>query len=611
MKVRDNGRARWLGHCLPHKSDLASFVTPNKEVGSLIRFMLRPSVVLSAVLAIGVCGAAWADTSAGAYLAGRQAARGSDFSAASGYFARALASDRKNSALLEATAQAFLSTGQVKRALPMALILQGEEIRSQIAHIVVTANLIEDEEYNALLTREGEDQGIGPLIDGLIKAWAHIGAGDVGAGLAEFDRIAEGGGLRGFAMYHKAMALAFMGDFEGAEAIFADPASGGVMMTRRGAMARAEILSQLQRNEDALSMLAEAFASSLDPGLERLAERLASGEQLPFTHVRSAKDGLAEVFFSIAAALRNEAGDDYTLLYARVAQFLRPDHIDGILLVAELLDALGQYELAVTAYKSVPANSPDFHAAELGRAEAMRRSGKADAAIEVLEQLAKSHPELHIVHSSLGDLFRQQEDYRSAVEAYDTALSLSEEGGRSRWFLLYARGISHERLDEWENAEADFRAALALNPDQPQVLNYLGYSLVEKQMKLDEALDMIERAVSARPDSGYIVDSLGWVLYRLGRYEEAVGHMERAVELMPVDPVVNDHLGDVYWAVGRYREADFQWRRALSFIDPGDTGSEADPDRIRRKLEVGLDVVLSEEGAPPLRAAEGTANDGG
>ena len=147
----------------------------------------------------------------------------------------------------------------------------------------------------------------------------------------------------------------------------------------------------------------------------------------------------------------------------------------------------------------------------------------------------------------------------------------------------------------------DVRKALELNPDQPQVLNYLGYSLVEKQIKLDEALDMIERAVAARPDSGYIVDSLGWVLYRLGRYEEAVVHMERAAELMPVDPIVNDHLGDVLWAVGRYREAEFQWTRALSF-DP----EEKDAVRIRRKLEVGLDVVLAEEGAQPLaRVANG------
>ena len=166
-----------------------------------------------------------------------------------------------------------------------------------------------------------------------------------------------------------------------------------------------------------------------------------------------------------------------------------------------------------------------------------------------------------------------------------------------------ARAIARGRGGNWDGSEADFRAALELNPEQPQVLNYLGYSLVEQQRNLDEALDMIERAVAASPDSGYIVDSLGWVLYRLGRYDEAVEQMERAVELEPVDPVVNGLLGDVYWAVGRTREAEFQWRRALSFVDMTDGDSEADPERMRRKPEVGLDAVLAEEGAPPLTVA--------
>jgi len=148
-------------------------------------------------------------------------------------------------------------------------------------------------------------------------------------------------------------------------------------------------------------------------------------------------------------------------------------------------------------------------------------------------------------------------------------------------------------------SEADFRKALALSPDQPQVLNYLGYSMVEQHVNLDEALSMIERAVAARPDSGYIIDSLGWVLYRLGRYDEAIGHMERAAELMAVDPIVNDHLGDVLWAVGRHLEAEFQWRRALSF-EP----EEADAERIRQKIEIGLDAVLANEGAAPLQLAD-------
>jgi len=362
--------------------------------------------------------------------------------------------------------------------------------------------------------------------------------------------------------------------------------------------------SQLGRNEDALEMLAETFTGVFDPSLTAIADKLASGETLAFDHITSVRDGMAEVFFIIGAALNGEASGDYALIYVRLAEYLRPDHNDALLLSAGILDDLGQYELAVETYKQIPQDSPDHHAAELGRAEALRRAAKPDAAIEVLEQLAGDFPTLPRVHSALGDLQRQEENYSAAVTAYDRALEFSEADSQGRWFLLYARGISHERLDQWDRAEADFRAALELSPQQPQVLNYLGYSLVEKQTNLDEALNMIERAVAARPDSGYIVDSLGWVLYRLGRYEEAVGHMETAVELMAVDPVVNDHLGDVYWAVGRVREAEFQWKRALSFVNPDDLNAEADPDRIRRKLDIGLDEVLAEEGADPLKVAD-------
>ena len=207
-----------------------------------------------------------------------------------------------------------------------------------------------------------------------------------------------------------------------------------------------------------------------------------------------------------------------------------------------------------------------------------------------------------MVHVTLGDFLRSLERYGDAAEAYDRAIPLIGEPQPTHWSLYFSRGICFEREGRWEEAEADFRAALELRPEQPQVLNYLGYSLVEMNQNLDEALDMIERAVEGQPNSGYITDSLGWVLYRLGRFDEAVGHMERAVELLPIDPVVNDHLGDVYWAVGRIREAEFQWSRALSFIKP-DESTDADPERIRRKLEIGLDGVLAEEGAPPLEVA--------
>ncbi|MEY8839355.1 tetratricopeptide repeat protein [Cribrihabitans sp. XS_ASV171] len=546
---------------------------------------------------------AFAENSAGSYLAGRQAIARSDFANAAEFYSRALALDPSNPTLMESVVLSRLAMGEIDRALPVAQQMEAQGLRSQVAHMVVQANLLAEGDYAAYLDRDPGTQGIGKLADGLLAGWAHLGAGSVGQAIAQFDRVGDTNGVRNFARYHKALALASVGDFEGAEAIFAADEGVVTTLSRRAAMARAEVLSQLGRNDDALEMLADVFGPSFDPGLTAVADRLVAGETLPFTHVRTPQEGLAEVFFTIGAALNDEAADDFVLIYARAASYLRPDHIDAILLSAELLEDMGQFDLSVATYRKVPQDSADHHAAEMGRAEALRRAGKPDAAIEVLESLAIDYPMLPLVHSSLGDLLRQQEDYASAVKAYDQSLEFLEEGDSREWFVLYARGISHERLKQWENAEADFRRALELNPDQPQVLNYLGYSLVERQIKLEEALDMIERAAAARPDSGYIIDSLGWVLFRLGRYEEAVAHMERAVELMPVDPVVNDHLGDVYWAVGRHREAEFQWSRALSFVDPGDKDNEAKPDRIRAKLEIGLDAVLAQEGAEPIRVA--------
>ncbi|KEJ96677.1 Tetratricopeptide repeat-containing protein [Pseudosulfitobacter pseudonitzschiae] len=540
---------------------------------------------------------------AGPYLAARQASYLNDFGMAARYYDTALLHDTDNAALMEDATLAHLLLGDVLQALPIALKMEEAGLRSQAAHMAIIADMAQREDYDALLDRDMDTQGIGPLVDGLLTGWAHVGAGDLKAGLAGFDKVSREQGLKGFALYHKAMALAMSGEYEAAEAIFSGTDSGTMVRTRRGAMARAEVLSQLDRNADAVASLQEAFGGSLDPELERVITALEAGETLPFTHVTSARDGLAEVFYSLAGALRSEASADYTLLYGRLARYLRPNHVDALLLNAELLEELDQYDLAIAVYKEVPASDPAFHAAELGRAAALRRADKPDAAIEVLEQLTRSYPDLPVVFSTLGDVLRQQDQFAESIAAYDRALELTAEGARAEWFLLYARAIAHERLGQWKEAEADFRHALALNPGQPQVLNYLGYSMVEQQVNLDEALEMIEQAVAASPDSGYIIDSLGWVLYRLGRYEEAIVHMERAAQLEPVDAVVNDHLGDTLWAVGRKREARFQWRRALSFVDATEENSEADPARIRRKLEVGLDKVLAEEGAPPLKVA--------
>ncbi|MDE0345797.1 MAG: tetratricopeptide repeat protein, partial [Boseongicola sp.] len=424
--------------------------------------------------------------------------------------------------------------------------------------------------------------------------------------LGAFDKVAESENesVRIFGFYHKALALASAGDFEGAAHILSGEAGMVLRLPRRGIVAYVEVLSQLERNGDALDLIAKSQNSALaDPYLADLSARLEAGETIPFSSGRSAKDGLAEVCHSIASALRQEPQRNYTLLYARMATILRPDHIDALLLTAELLEKLDQHDLATEVYDKVPRDDPEFHAAELGRAETLRQSGRENAAIEVLQQLTESHGHLLQVHVALADMLRELDRFEEAKAPYNNAIAMIREPVEQHWIIYFARGIAYERTGHWSQAEADFRKALELKPDQPTVLNYLGYSLLELQTNLDEALALIERAVEQRPDAGHIIDSLGWGLYRLGRYEEAVTHMERAAEHLPIDPIVNDHLGDVYWAVGRHREAEFQWHRALSLITDKTDHNDVDPERIRRKLEIGLDAVLAEEGAPPLNMA--------
>lgn len=543
-----------------------------------------------------------AQGNAGSYLAARHASIENNFQAAAEYYGRALVRDTRNPEILQSAMTAQVSLGDVDRALPLANRMRAAGVEDQVANLTIYATLTKQGDWEQIIADLDAEHSVGPLYDGLLRAWSMVGQGRMADALAQFDAVAENRGSQAFGHYHRALALASVGDFEGAEAVFSGDEGPGLRLTRRGLIAHAEVLGQLDRGEEGAALIEDVFSSDPDPDLANLRDRLRAGDPTPFTIVTNPTDGIAELHYTIASAITGEAADSYTLLYSRMVGYLRPAHIDGLLLTADILETLENYELATQVYDDVPRENSNFHAAELGRAQSLRASGRTDAAIEVLEQLTKSHGHLPIVHITLGDFFRSLERYSDAIEAYDGALALVGEPQQAHWSLFFSRGICYEREGRWEDAEAAFRAALDLQPDQPQVLNYLGYSMVEMNLKLDEALDMIERAVEGQPNSGYITDSLGWVLYRLGRYEEAVEHMERAVELLPIDPVVNDHLGDVYWAVGRAREADFQWRRALSFIKP-DESTDADPDRIRRKLDIGLDAVLIEEGAPPLEVA--------
>jgi tetratricopeptide (TPR) repeat protein len=543
------------------------------------------------------------DGDAGAYLAARSAAINDDYRAAAGWFTRALLADPSNIRLLEGATVAQAGLGDFDTALSPARRLIDLGQPGQTAPVVLTVANARAGDFDAIVADRALLDGVSRLFGQMATGWAELGRGQSSEAMAAFDRLSKTPSLEAFGLYHKALALASVGDYEGADAILSGQAAGPIGVMRRGVIAHVQILSQLERNPDALALLDRAFGPAPDPALDDLRARLAAGEPIPYDITRNATDGLAEAFFSIATAVSADADESYTLLYARAATALRPDHVDAQLLAAGLLERVGQPILAAEAYAAIPPDDGAHYAAELGRADALQAAGRIEAALEVLEALTRDHPDLVGAHMALGDAMRREERWREAADAYSRAIDLAGDPQPGHWPVWFARGIAHERMETWDAFETDMRQAIALSPDQAQVLNYLGYSFIDRGINLDEALPMIERAVALEPESGYIIDSLAWAYFRLGRYDEAVAPMEKASLLEPVDPIVTDHLGDVYWAVGRQREARFQWHRALSF-EP----TEKDAARIRRKLEIGLDAVLAEEGAAPLRPAEAAAN---
>ncbi|MDS9467092.1 tetratricopeptide repeat protein [Paracoccus sp. MBLB3053] len=554
---------------------------------------------------------------AGPYLAARQAAIGNDYSNAANYYLQAMAQDDTDAFLQDSALVALISSGEMERAGALAVTMSDQGRATELARLMQRSELARAERWQDLVNAidktpdpspnegmDGQDSGGNQLLDKMIRAWALLGAGNARQSLSAFEELGKIRGARPMVNYHLALAKAAVGDYEGAELLLSEPATGAHIL---GVIARTQVLSQLERNKDAIAMLEATPGFDEEPQLVTLRDRMEKGETLPFDSVRTPADGMAQVFLTFASVLATaEEPDPLALIHARLASYLSPDLGEARLLSAQFLQAMGQFDLAEKEFEALRDLGDMRPIAELSRIDALSRAERLDDAEKAALALTAAHPELAQGWIALGDLLRQQDKFSQAIPAYDKALSLiGDNAGEARWFPLYARGIALERSGQFPKAEADFRAALELRPDSAQVLNYLGYSLVDRNEKLDEALELIQRAVELRPEDGYILDSLAWAYFRMGRYEEAVAPMEKAVAAMAGDSLVNDHMGDIFWMVGRHREAEIQWQRALS-LKPE---TEADAQRIRTKLDRGLDAVLDEEmakgGKPPVvRAPE-------
>ena len=520
----------------------------------------------------------------GSYLAGRYAHARGDYGAAAQHLRRVLDTDPDNPSLLRRTVSLLAAEGRIEDAAAFAQRLVEIDDEPRLAPFVLGLLDARNGDYESALQRiDAMDRdGVYSLLVPLAEGWLQAGAGADAAALAALAPLGERDAYRSFFLLHAGLMNDLAGREAEAEALLREAVaiSGG---SHRPVAALGSVLMRAGRIVEARAVYAEYLAQNPENiWIERVLAAVDAGMSLP-PLVQDAREGLAEALLGAAAVLPQRDNGDAGLIFARLALFLHDDLDPARFLIAEILEESERLEAAVDAYRSIPAGSDYAWAARLRAAAALSDLERHDEAIAALRAMADEQPERIDAASALGDVFRMDERYEEAAAAYDIAVGRLAVVENRHWRLFYVRGIAFERVGEWPKAEADFQYALELEPDHPLVLNYLGYSWVEMGRNLDEAKTMIEKAVELRPDDGYIVDSLGWVEYRLGDFEEATRHLELAVELVPGDPIINDHLGDAYWQVGRLNEARFQWRRVLT-LDPEDDLA----DRVRQKLANGL-----------------------
>jgi tetratricopeptide (TPR) repeat protein len=542
-------------------------------------------------------------TVAGSYLAARHAGIERDSATAAAYYLNVLKADPRNAELLSRTFLSVLTDGDIDEAGRLADRLIQLDRSDRIARLVIGVRALKQKQY--ALARQNFAQSVrGPVTDltaTLLSAWALAGAGDTRGAIDTLDRLAGPEWYAIFKDLHAGLILDVANSRKEAGKRY-ERAYKADSMALRTVQAYGRYLSRSAGKDDALKIYQE-FAKSVPDHPLIMAEmkEVSAGDKLPAL-ADSPQSGAAEALYGLGASIGRRGGEDLALVYLQLALYLDPTHAMALLSLADLYESLKEPGLAIKIYDRIPPSSPLRRNAEIQVASDLDSLDRTDEAKKRLERLIAEHPNDTEAILALGNILRSRKEFAECADVYGKAVANLAMPEKSNWVTFYFRGICYERSKQWPNAEADLKKALVLFPDQPLVLNYLGYSWIDQGVNLDEGMSMIRRAVEQRPDDGYIVDSLGWANYRIGNYDEAVKELERAVELKPDDSTINDHLGDAYWRIGRVLEAHFQWSHAKDLNpDPEDLP------KIEEKLKAGLpdDTSSAADAAKTKKAGNG------
>lgn len=534
---------------------------------------------------------------AGNYLAARIAVTDRDTESAAAFYRKAISLDPDNPGLKLKGFLSLIGNGDFAEGVELGNQILEANSDAEIVNLVLSVEDIRKKDWGSAERRLTKDwrSAVDRLMAGLVLGWAKLGNGDLKGALATVDELRGPAWFDLFVQYHGGLIALTGGQTnEGISRLqdAFDNKAGGQAATDTYMRILAALTRAHARAGDA-DTAGSVISAGLqilpqNPVFERLLSDLGKGRQLD-PPVATPQIGAAEVFLNLGTAINREGGQQFARIYLQLASVLAPE-VDAVTYqLGELLDGQELLERANGLFEKIEPQSPYHRISRLERALNLDELGKQEEARRELDLLIEEGPDDLVAHLSYGAVLARHEKFEDAIPIYQRIIARIDSPTRTHWNLFYRLGIAYERTKQWPLAEAAFKRALRLYPDHPSVLNYLGYSWVDMDMNLQEGLDMIRKAVSLRPNDGYMVDSLGWAYYKLGRMEEAVLELERAVELLPGDPTINDHLGDAYWKAKRHLEATFQWQHALALDPPEEV------ERIKQKLEVGLDEVEKRE----------------
>lgn len=522
------------------------------------------------------------------YVAGQYARAEGDEDKAAEHYRRALQIDPTNTAILGDAFGAALMGGDFVRGLDYARTIYATSELRATASMFLALDAFKRKKYAQSLTYldSAEGSGFDSLIAPVLIAWAAAAEGDKDAALAALEGFARTPIFRPYARDNRAMLLDYLGEYEQAELVYQQTLADVASLSVHPVLAYASMMERRGRLDEARSLLS-AYKLRW-PENRRVGAALENMDKHGRSKLMAPKPATA-VGLSLLRAAAEIAGDNAlapATLYARFATFIAPDRHDAFLLIGNLLIAQNNPKAGLKALAQIDRRSMFSDLARIREAFAYNSLGETDRALGILGEYIARNPNDLGTRTSLGDLYQVNEDWERALEQYDAILAQIGTPTSENWYQVFSRAICYERLGRWGEAEADFLLAMELRPDEAQVMNYLGYSWIDRGKNIEEAQKLIERAVELRPNDGAIVDSLGWVLYLTGDYERAVEFLEQAVNLVPTDPLVSDHLGDAYWMVGRKMEARFQWSRSLT-LDP----EERFRTTLEAKIKLGLEIA--------------------